>query len=74
MNEARRGVMLSRNAEEQQKQHIRTNINAALLKHHEAINRVEALRLSVKQAEENYRIMNMRTSILWFSELDNCQW
>lgn len=60
MNEARRGVMLSRNAEEQQKQHIRTNINAALLKHHEAINRVEALRLSVKQAEENYRIMNNR--------------
>lgn len=60
MNEARKNVLLSRNAEEQQKQHIRTNIKAALLKHHEAINRVEALKLSVKQAEENYRIMNNR--------------
>lgn len=60
MNEARHGIILSRNAEEQQKQNIRANVKAALLKHHEAIDRVEALKLSVKQAEENYRIMNNR--------------
>lgn len=31
-----------------------------MLKHHEAVNRVEALQLSVRQAEENFRIMNNR--------------
>ena len=36
------------------------DIQTALLKHKEAIDRVEALKLSVKQAEENYRIMYNR--------------
>ena len=30
------------------------------LRHHEALQQVEALKLSVKQAEENYRIMQNR--------------
>ena len=34
--------------------------NIGLLKHREATDRVEALRLSVRQAEENYRIMQNR--------------
>lgn len=35
-------------------------VQKALLKHREALDRVEALKLSVRQAEENYRIMNNR--------------
>lgn len=60
MNEARLGILLSQNAQEQQKQHIQTTVQEALLKHHEAISRVETLQLSVRQAEENFRIMNNR--------------
>ena len=60
MKEARQNVQLMRNAEEQKQQNIRMNIQAALLKHREAADRVEALKLSVKQAEENYRIMQNR--------------
>lgn len=60
MNEARLGILLSQNAQEQQKQHIQTTVQEALLKHQEAVNRVEALQLSVRQAEENFRIMNNR--------------
>lgn len=60
MKEAQQNVQLMRNAEEQKQQHIRMNVQAALLKHREATDRVEALRLSVRQAEENYRIMQNR--------------
>lgn len=60
MNEARLGILLSQNAQEQQKQHIQTTVQEALLKHHEAVSRVESLQLSVRQAEENFRIMNNR--------------
>ena len=60
MNEARLGILLSQNAQEQQKQHIQTTVQEALLKHQEAVSRVEALQLSVRQAEENFRIMNNR--------------
>ena len=35
-------------------------VQKALLKHREALDRVEAMKLSVRQAEENYRIMNNR--------------
>ena len=42
MKEARQNVLLMRNAEEQKQQHIRMNVQAALLKHHEATDRVEA--------------------------------
>ena len=47
-------------AEEQQKQHIRMTVRNAYLKHREALARVDALKLSAKQAEENYRIMRNR--------------
>lgn len=60
MNEARQNVLLMRNTEEQKRQDIRMKVQAALLKHHEATDRVESLKLSVKQAEENYRIMRNR--------------
>ena len=60
LREARRNVALQRNAEEQQKQDLRIGIHTAYLKHNEALQRVEALKLSVRQAEENYRIMRNR--------------
>lgn len=60
LKEARQNVQLTRNAEEQKQQHIHMNVQTALLKHQEACDRVEALKLSVKQAEENYRIMRNR--------------
>ena len=60
MEEARQNILLMRNAEEQKQQYIRMNVQTALLKHREATDRVEALRLSVRQAEENYRIMHNR--------------
>ena len=60
IREARQNVLLMQNAEEQKQQHIRMNVQTALLKHREATDRVEALRLSVRQAEENYRIMQNR--------------
>lgn len=60
MNEARQNVQLMRNAEEQKQQTIRMTVQTALLKHREAKERVEALKLSVRQAEENYRIMRNR--------------
>ncbi len=60
LREARRNVALQRNAEEQQKQDLRIGIRTAYLKHNEALKRVEALKLSVRQAEENYRIMRNR--------------
>lgn len=60
MREARQNVELMKNAEEQKRQRIRMDVQAALLKHREASSRVEALKLSVRQAEENYRIMRNR--------------
>lgn len=60
LREARQQVELRLNDEEQQKQQLRMTVHNAYLKHHEALARVEALNLSVKQAEENYRIMRNR--------------
>lgn len=60
MTEAKQNVKLMQNAEEQKQQDIRMNVQEVLLKHQEATERVEALKLSVKQAEENYRIMRNR--------------
>ncbi len=60
MSEARRQVQVRLNAEEQHRQQLRTDVRSAYLRHREAIARVEALKLSVKQAEENYRIMRNR--------------
>lgn len=41
-------------------QQIKVNVRTTYLRHHEALQQVEALKLSVKQAEENYRIMQNR--------------
>ena len=60
INEAKRQAELYVNAEERQKQQIRITVRNAYLKHSEALARVDALKLSVKQAEENYRIMRNR--------------
>ena len=60
LREAKQNVMLMRNAEQQKQQQIRMAVQSALLRHREAIDRVEALKLSVRQAAENYRIMYNR--------------
>ena len=60
IREARRQVDVYRNAEEQHRQQIRMTVRNAYLKHSEALARVDALKLSVKQAEENFRIMRNR--------------
>ncbi|MEG1794148.1 MAG: TolC family protein [Rikenellaceae bacterium] len=38
-------------------QNIRTNVKASFIKHNEALERIKTLTISVKQAEENYRIV-----------------
>ncbi|MDR0939690.1 MAG: TolC family protein [Mediterranea sp.] len=53
-------VVLSRNEEAQRMQNLRMEVRTAYLRHREALQRVEALRLSERQAEENYRIMQNR--------------
>ena len=45
---------------EQKKQKIRMEVRTAFLRHKEALQEVEALKLSVRQAQENYRIMQNR--------------
>lgn len=60
MHEAKQLVQLRHNAEEQLMQDIRINIRSAYIRHKESVDRVEALKLSVRQAEENYRIVRNR--------------
>lgn len=60
VHEARQYVNIWKNREEQVRQDIRVNVKSAWIKHHEALDRVEALLLSVRQAEENYRIVRNR--------------
>ncbi len=60
VREQQRYVELGRNAEEQRLQQVRMTVRTAFLRHEEAIERVRALELSVRQAEENYRIMQNR--------------
>lgn len=60
VSEKKRNVLLRKNMEEQYKQEVRVGIRSAYIRHSEAVKQVEALRLSVKQAEENYRIMQNR--------------
>lgn len=50
-------VTLSQLQREQQEQNIRTGIKSVYIKHKEALDRVDALNLSVQQANENYRIV-----------------
>jgi len=51
-------VSLRKNDEEQKMQRIRMDVRTAFLRHQEALQRVEALQLSVRQA--HYRIMQNR--------------
>ena len=60
VREAIGNVSIYKNAEEQVIQEIRINVRSAFLRHNEALERVRSLRLSVRQAEENYRIVNNR--------------
>ena len=53
-------VSLRKNDEGQKMQRIRMDVRTAFLRHQEALQRVEALQLSVRQAQENYRIMQNR--------------
>ena len=53
-------VSVRKNDEEQKMQRIRMDVRTAFLRHQEALQRVEALQLSVRQAQENYRIMQNR--------------
>ncbi|MDR0988751.1 MAG: TolC family protein [Prevotellaceae bacterium] len=53
-------VLLQQTAQEQEKQQIRIAVRTAYLRHQEALQRVDALMLSVRQAKENYRIMQNR--------------
>lgn len=60
MHEARQTVQLQKYAQDLLMQDIRIRIRTAYTRHREALNRVEALKLSVSQAEENYRIVQNR--------------
>lgn len=60
VREMKHSVFLAQNAEQQEMQQLRMKIRTAYLHHKEAKERVEALELSVKQAQENYRIMRNR--------------
>ena len=60
IKESKLMVSLRKNEEEQKMQGIRVDVRSAFLRHREALQRVEALKLSVRQAEENYRIMQNR--------------
>lgn len=57
---SRQQIALALNAEQLQLQTLRMRIREAYLRHHEAVDRVNALRLSARQARENYRIMENR--------------
>ena len=60
VEEARHEVSLRENAEQQVMQAIRVNVRRACTKHQEALERVQALMLAVRQADENYRIVHNR--------------
>ena len=60
IHEVKQIVNIQKNKEEQIRQDIRINVKSAWIRHHEALDRVQALILSVRQAEENYRIVNNR--------------
>lgn len=60
MRENQQYINLRKIAEEQLMQDIRVKVRTAYVHHNEALERVNALLLSVKQAEENYRIVHNR--------------
>lgn len=60
VHEARQIVLLRRYTEDQLMRDIRIRVRTAYTRHREALDRIEALKLSVRQAEENYRIVQNR--------------
>lgn len=60
VHESRQYVYLRKTMEEQVMQDIRVNVRSAYIKHNESLDRIQALMLSVKQADENYRIVRNR--------------
>lgn len=60
VRESKLAVSYCKNEEELNLQQVRVNVRTAYLRHHEALEWVDALQLSVRQAEENYRIMQNR--------------
>ena len=60
LHEARHGVRQQLYAEELQRQAIRNDVRAAYTHHQEALECIRALGLSVRQADENYRIVHNR--------------
>ena len=60
LREANYGVQQQLYTEELQRQAIRNDVRAAYTHHQEALERIRALGLSVRQADENYRIMHNR--------------
>lgn len=60
VNERRSNELYYQNEEERLKQSLRMSIRQAYLDHTEALQRVEALNLSVEQARENFRIVQNR--------------
>jgi outer membrane protein TolC len=57
---AKRAVLMHKTMEEKQLQDIRVNVKAAFVKHREALDRIELLTGSVRQANENFRIVQNR--------------
>lgn len=60
VGEQRLNILRSVNAEQQELQRLRVRVRSAYLRHEQALDRAQALELSVRQAEENYRIMRNR--------------
>ena len=60
VKESKYRITLCQNEEEQKMQKVRVDVRTAFLRHQEALQQVEALKLSVRQAGENYRIMQNR--------------
>lgn len=57
VNEARRLVNINRIREELLKQQIRMHVKSAYVRHREALERIYTLAINVRQADENYRIV-----------------
>ena len=60
VSERRSNELYYQNEEERMKQSLRVTIRQAYIDHAEALQRVQALNLSVEQARENYRIVQNR--------------
>lgn len=60
VREKQQAVLLRQNAEQQVMQELRIRVREAYVRHQEALDRVETLRLAVEQAGENYRIVRNR--------------